>query len=244
MSAFDGKPTPSEIETITENFLENLVGEGKKFADPEALARGKHEADKFVEDLKRQNAELREDMEKAAKVEELLEEIRNQKELTANKDPNDHVDPGDTSSDQMTPDALKALIETHVSERDAKRTATQNLAEVDKVLTEKYGEGAASILSSRADDLGMSTDEMKDLAARNPKAFLRLVGADAETQQSSTLLGNSQRSEGVQIKGAETRDFAFYQKIRRESKNRYHSVDVQKQMWKDAEAMGAAFYGN
>jgi hypothetical protein len=245
MSAFDtnaGTPAPEDV--ITDNFLENLVGEGKKFTDPEALAKGKYEADKFVEDLKRQNAELREDMEKAAKLDELMELVKNQNVKPTEQAQTPVVDPSDTSSDQMTEETLKALIENHVSERDQQTTKAHNLAEADKVLTQKYGDSANAVLKARASELNMSVDEMKELASKNPKAFLRLVGTDEKTVSSGNLVGGSQRSESGTISNADVRNFAYYNKLRKENKKLYYSPKVQQQLMKDAESMKEAFYGN
>lgn len=245
MSAFDTNVSNNE-DVIPEgtNPLEYLVGEGKKFDSPEALAKGKIEADKFIEDLKRQNAELREDMEKSAKLDELMELVRNQSK--APEQPNtSKVDPNDTSSDQMTPEELKAMIENHVSERDRKTTEARNLAEADKVLREKFGDSAGNILNTRAKELGMSVDAMKEMASKTPKAFLRLVGVDTNKPVTpGGIIGNSQRSEGGSITNANTRNSAFYSKMRKESKGIYYSPKIQAQMMKDREALGEAFYGN
>lgn len=244
MSAFDTSTPAPTGEDITENFLEHLVGDGKKFADPEALAKGKYEADKFVEDLKRRNAELQEDIDKSAKIDEMMELIRTQNKTV--KEPEvKPVDPSDTSSDHMTPEELKALIASHVDERETQATAAKNLAEADKALVSKFGDAAGSVLTTKAAELGMSVDQMKEVASNNPKAFFRLVGMDVTTTPSSSLVGGSQRSEAASTKSGDARDWAYYQNLRRKAKTKYHSVAVQNQMMEDLEAQGAeAFYGN
>ena len=59
--------------------------------------------------------------------------------------------------------------------------------------------------------MNMTVDEMKALAAKNTKAFLSLMDMDgtSKVSESSSLLGGGQRSEGVEIKGAETRNSAY-----------------------------------
>ena len=92
----------------------------------------------------------------------------------------------------------------------------------------------------------MTVDEMKELASRNTKAFFRLMGMDGDSRsrETSSLLGGGQRSEGAQTKGAETRNFAYYQKLRKENKGQYYNPKIQMQYMKDAEDMGEAFYSN
>jgi len=242
MSAFD-KDAPNPGEVITENFLDHLVGEGKKFTDPEAMAKGKYESDRHVSNLEKQLAELKEDLDKATQMDEMMELIRNQQK-PVEPEP-DNVDPGQTGPDQMTPEALKAIVENHVSERDRQRTEASNIAEADKVLKEKFGDSAGTIVNTRAGELGMSVDAMKEMASKNPKAFLRLVGVDTvKGTPPGNLLGDSQRSEGGQINNASTRNSAYYSKLRKESKGKYYQPQIQAQMMKDREEMGKAFYGN
>ena len=245
MSAFDKDAAnkPGATDPITEDFLGHLVGEGKKFSDQESLAKGKYESDLHVSNLERQITELREDIDQGVKITELMELVREQNK-PAPKDPDKSpVVPSDTSSGQMTEEELKALIATHVSERDKQSLEARNLVEVDVALADRFGDSAGRILYDRAADLSMAVDEMKLLASKNTKAFFRLMGMDGDNRssQTSTLLGGTQRSEGVQIKGADTRNSAYYAQMRKENKAAYYMPKVQMQMMKDAEAMGAAF---
>jgi len=246
MSAFD-KDAANKAgadDQITEKFLEHLVGDGKKFTDQEALAKGKYESDLHVGNLERQIAELREDIDKGSKIDELMELVRNQQNPP--KDQNDSNDGNDdTSPGPMSPEELKALIETHVSERDTQTTELRNVVEVDKALTSKFGEAAGRILNDRAIGLDMSVDEMKVLASKNPKAFYRLMGMDdTRKSDSSTLLGGSQRSEGVPIKNATDKTWAYYQDIRRKDKALYHSPKMQQEIADARVAGGEAFFSN
>ena len=248
MSAFDKDAAnkPGAADLITEDFLGHLVGDGKKFGDHESLAKGKYESDLHVTNLERQLAELREDVDQGAKITELMELVRKQNEPP--KDPNKPpVVPDDTSSGQMTEEELKALIATHVSERDRQTYEARNLEEVDTVLTTKFGDSAGRVLHDKATGLGMSVDEMRVLASKNTKAFFRLMGLDGDNKSTDTgtLLGKTQRSEGVQNKGT-ARNFAFYQAMRRDTKTRalYYSPKMQQQMMDDRAAMGAEVFDN
>jgi len=244
MSAFDTNAPTGDPE----NYLDHLVGEDKKFTDTEALARGKYEADKHVGNLERQLAELKEDMQEAGKIDELMELVRNQQQQNKAIDDPPKEGPGDTSSGQLTTEELKALIETHVTERDKQSTEVRNLTEVDRALADKFGDNAGQVLSNRATVVDMTVDEMKELASRNPKAFYRLMGMDSDSRkvESGNMMGGGQRSEGEQIKRGGSRDFAYYQEMRRDKKTKhlYYSPKIQQQMANDAEVMGAAFYSN
>src|SRR5687767_13359404 len=66
------------------NYLEALVGEGKKFKDLEALARGKWESDRMITHKNREFDQLREDylkkdeeLKTRARLEELVDRLSN-----------------------------------------------------------------------------------------------------------------------------------------------------------------------
>lgn len=232
------------------DYLEQLVGEGKKFKDPEALARGKAEADEFIENLKRQNQELKEDLEKASKLDQILEEIRSNeaaKPSTArNDDPGEgEGDPSKTSSG-LTDEQLQALIEKTLSQRETEGRANKNLSEVNRVIGEKYGSKAAEFLKSRADEIGLSVVKMKELAAENPKAFYRLVGLDGNSPNKGVEVGGNRLNSESSLSGGTNQTRAdYYRELRKADRRRYFSPEVQMQMFKEIKELGKdVFYGN
>ena len=244
MSAFDTNVPNPEPVAITEKFLENLVGDGKKFVDQEALAKGKYEADLHVANLERQLAEMRKDIDQGSKITELMELVRENQAKPVEPTTPPTEGPGDTSTGQMSEEELKALIENHVSSRDKDITSTKNIQEADKLLRGKFGDAAQRVLHDRAASMDMAVEEMQALAGINPKAFNRLMGLDGDTTPEPTMLGGGQRTESGEQRGANTRDFAFYQEMRRKNKHAYYKPAIQTQMVKDAEEQGKAFYSN
>jgi len=237
-------------EGQNQDFFSRLVGDDKKFKDQEALARGKWESDEFISDLQRQNQELREDLEKASKLDELLQEVRSQRKATdTSEGGNEGRDDGEGSnntSSGLTEEQLTALIESTLSQREVENRANKNLQEVNDYLSEQFGSKAGEFLKSKVSEVGLSVDRMKELAAENPKAFYRLVGLDGQkTNQSIEVGGNRQNSEGRPTPNAtQKRDFAYYQQLRKENKGRYYSPEIQMQLFKDRKEMGDdAFYG-
>ena len=78
MTVFDEATGTPKEETQTSE-LADLVGEGKKFATVEDLAKGKQESDRFIEQLQGELSGLREDLGKRMTSEQVLEEINRQK---------------------------------------------------------------------------------------------------------------------------------------------------------------------
>jgi hypothetical protein len=250
MSAFDNDNKDKAPED--KNYLEELVGEGKKFRDAESLAKGKFESDQHISNLERQLSELREDLEKDDKVDKLLELVRSQ---IKDQDPpakspnggtgNEHGDgksPSDTSSD-LTEEQLKSLIESHLSEHETTNQRKKNLEEVDKALDEHFGERAGTHLQAKATELNLSLKEMEEMAARNPRAFFQLIGLNTKGKPTPSMMMGGGRSDEVGAGPKDgRRDFAFYQKMRRENKKLYYTPTMQHQMFLDSKELGPSFY--
>lgn len=64
-----------KVEEKQENYLSQLVGEGNKYANEEALAKGAYNADKHIQKLEAETAELREKLNMQSKQEEHLSTI-------------------------------------------------------------------------------------------------------------------------------------------------------------------------
>jgi hypothetical protein len=247
MSVFkEGSESNQTAEEIT-SYLDRIVGEkGDNWKDPETLAKGKYEADKYIGDLERQLEELRQEVVKDDKLDKLMEMFKSQSkdpQGSGGSVPTPDKDPDDTSSGQMADEQIRALIETHVSQRENETTRQKNLKEVEAYMQKEYGATANATIRAKAAELGMTTQELEEAAARNPKAFFRLVGADTgRTKDQSALVGTSRRSEAAPS-GPTGRDWAWYQDLRRKSKNQYFAPATQQQLIRDREALGDAFWG-
>jgi hypothetical protein len=247
MSVFneDGTVKPVQDPVTIESYFEELVGEGKKFSDKELLAKGKYESDQFIEQLKRTNEELRADLESGSKIDELMRLVKEgQKSPVADGDPKLPIkDPDETSPGQLSEEKLRALIESHVSTRESEATRQKNILVVDQEMTKRFGQAAHETLRRRAAELDMSLEEAQDLAASKPKAFFRLMGLDSKaTAESSVSVGNSVRSEGGQFnRSGTTRDWEYYQDMRRKNKSKYFAPATQQQLLRDRQELGDKF---
>jgi hypothetical protein len=253
MSAFDqtneSPATTEESEEVT-SYLERLVKDrGDNWKDPEVLAKGKIEADRFIEDLKRQNEELRKDLQREDKLDNLIELIKSTKATDdhggSKTDDHSDEDRAHNSGSEFSEEKIAALIKQHIAERETETTREKNVREVQEYLDRKYDDGGRKLISSLSSEIGMSKEELKGLAASNPKAFLRLVGDSnsAAKQTTGNIVGSSSNTEAVIGRG-DVRDWNYYQNLRRTKKTLYHSPQTQKQMLRDREALGEdRFYG-
>jgi hypothetical protein len=236
VSAFEEPTSPS--------VLGDLVGEGRKFNDVEALARGKLEADRFIEQMKQENASLKTDLEKQA----YRLGVENQLKETASVSTAELSDPNNLSGTSNTADTqfssseadIESLVEQTLKKRELEGVAKNNIAVVESELEKAYGTEAAAAVQQKANELGLPMSELQGMAAKSPSAFMQLMGKPAPV--SSPLVQGSIRTEGSTMQASSEKDFGYYQRLRKENSTLYYKPSTQRAMMADADRMGDKFY--
>ncbi len=158
-----------------ESVLEALVGEGKKFADAEALAQGKAKSDEHIKTIEQENAALKEQLEaatlasgKTASVEELMEAIK-----TANA-----AKQSSEGDKTMSAEELQEVIKSTLqAEKDADTKATNRAKGNELVLKAVDGnvEAARALVAERAAAVNMTPAALAELSENSPEAFATLI---------------------------------------------------------------------
>jgi len=176
MSEVDVFSTDQGAEKGNESILETLVGSGKKFATVEDLARGKKEADDFIEQLKSEKAQLLEgttklesDVNRAATIAELIEAVKGVNQRSEESGNNQAV---------ITPEQLQELIKSTLQGEKTADIAKSNREQGNKLVLQKMkgdAEAARAYVAERASKLGMTTKELGVLSEKSPSAFAELM---------------------------------------------------------------------
>lgn len=228
------------------NYLEELVGEGKKFKSPEELAKGKFAADLHIANLERRQDELRTAYEKladeykaGAKLQDLISRLDEEK-LTSRKQP--------TSNEENKPEVNLDLIKSTASEEYARlRTLEreqENFNQVQVKLRERFGNNYAKALKDQATQLGLDDTIVNNMARTNPRLFEKTFDLNTPVNKDrfQTPVTNQFRS-SVEAPKGEKRTQSFYNKVL--EKNPRALMDDPKlviQMDKDAQALGVDFF--
>jgi hypothetical protein len=226
------------------SLVEQLVGEGKKFATIEDLAKGKLEADKFIEQLETENKLTREQMieveaakDKQATIAELIQTVKD-----ANKqDPEGNNQMSEEDLSKKIRDILQG--EKVLSTREANRQRA-----VQAVLDKMKGdvEAAKSYVAEQGKKLGMSVEDLRTLSETSPDAFHRLMETNPSTvatQGITSIQGVSQPT-GTSphiVDGHRTK--AYYNALKKEMGTAKYWQDskIQGQYTQDAVALGSRF---
>lgn len=246
---FDNNNTLPDFDD-NKNWLEELVGEAKKFKSPEELAKGKAEADRYIKTLEQQKDEIRnmylglkEQVDGRAKLEDLIDRI--EKGKTSNSDDSN------TSEDREKPPTfdltqMKSMIAQELQEADVQKRRASNYAEVQKTLKEKFGPRVNEVLKEKMDTLMIDDAYMVGTAKHSPQAFYSLMGINDQTPPQETMFQAPPRTTvrpttfSNQNDGART--LAYYEKLRETNPKAYLDPKIQVQMDKDSQALGVAFF--
>lgn len=239
MAIFDETTPESEAK------FEDLVGEGKKFKDPDALAHAKQEADRVIKDREREAAELREALAEAETRARLALEAAAQRTPQSER-PASEVSPP-AAAPVLTDEDLAARIRAVTENDSVERQKARNAQEVVDKLIEVYGseEKANQVVNQKAKELNVPVSFLFDSAKQSPASFYAQVGLDVKAQPtpsaphsnlSAVALGDTRT-------GAKPGTYAYYENIRKTEGNQvYFSPKIQNQLMKDAREKGDAFY--
>lgn len=226
--------TTSEDQTTGET-TGSIFTVGEREYTPDTAVKKIQAADEHIARIEAENAELREKLTKAASVEDVLNTIRNQPSMDSTQ-----------QTAGSSEDDIKRMVEQQVLNLETTRTAEGNVRQADAQMKELYGEKAASVLQTKASQLGLDVNSLQDIAAKSPSAFMQLVADKASTPSPAPSTGglNTETVASMNSNGPAQGTYAYYQQIKRDNPNLYHSASVQNQMMKDAERLGKqAFFG-
>ena len=242
MSIFEETPT-TETEP-TQSYVDQLVQtKGTNWSDPEVLAKGKLEADTYIESLESQLSEMRDDMTKQDYAAQLLQELGKATDpSTVNQTPSDPDTAG--TQDPSTPvglseEDLKSLVDKALSDKEKQTVTTHNQKLVEEELTKQFGTEAQAEVNKRAQELGMPLERMQEIASESPNAFLSLMGQP--TRNFDPMVNSTVQTESVTSQASSDRNWGYYQNLRKENRNLYYSPKMQQQMMEDKSRLGERF---
>jgi C4-type Zn-finger protein len=228
-----------------ESYVQKLVeAKGENWKDPEVLAKGKIEADGYIQTLEGQLTQMREDLKKKEYQEEVLEQLQKKAtESTAvnNGVPNNNNSntDGENTTRNISEEDLKSLVEQTLTQREADAVTKTNLQRVDEELDKSFGTNAEEVVKKKAAELGMSMDRLSEIASESPNAFFTLIGEPKPTF--NPMVNGSVRTEGVNMQVSTDRNWQYYQKLRRENPNQYYEPKMQQQLLQDRMRLGDNF---
>ena len=222
-----------EEQTPQQSTLDALVGEGKKYASVEELAKAVAFKDQHINTLESETAQYREVLQ--GQVEAQRQQIVN-------------APPSEQKTDQRVDEVdLETRIRETLEKTNREQKVAKNVNEVSTKLVDVFGsaEKANQAVKARADELGVSLSFLMDMAAQSPKALYAQLGLDTQTRNSPTATGAVNPAALAAInpsRSATPGTYAFYEQMRKENPKMYNSPRIQLQMHKEAAELGEKFF--
>lgn len=224
--------------------LEALVGEDKKFADAEALAKGKQSADAHIKTLEEENATLKAATgdQAPATVADLVEALKSSQKT----EPKEGDQP---MSDEELQEKVRAIVsgDSELATRKENRELGNALV-LDKVKGD--AEAATAYVAERATALGTTPAMLAELSEQSPRAFAKLMELDSSTSPKSTTslpdrintLGQELNPHAVtEVDGHHTKSYYDGLKAKVGVVKWLNDSNMQMRMAKDMTALGEKF---
>lgn len=232
------------------NYLEELVGEDKKFKTPEDLAKGKFMSDSYINTLERRLDAIREDYTRILeeskarpKLEELIDRLAQQSQQPSSRTEPDTNEDNNNRPAIPTLEQIESLVSNSVAKLDSTRREQENYNSVLGKVRERYGNGYKEVLKTQAEQLGLSDEEVNQMARRNPNLFFKTF--DINTQQSTDNFQSppiSQMRRDNFLPRTEKRTLSYYKKMMKEKPMLYLDPKIAIQMDRDSQELGSAFF--
>jgi hypothetical protein len=228
------------------NYFQELVGDGKKFKTPEDLAKGKFEADQYIKILERTRDEmrddylkLREDYQSRAKLEELIDQMKNQQQSSSDTT---HT-ANDDKKPVFDPKEIESLVSSKIQEHESTRRQAENYNLIKSKLQERYGESYKEVLKTQIEALDITENELNDMARQKPKFLMKTLGLDTPVSKESfqSPISSNQRTDNFSPSASKKRTWSYYQNLKRDNPKLYQDPKTQVQMQKDYIELGDAF---
>lgn len=217
-------------EPVNELKFEDLVGEGKKFRDQDAVAKKIVHSDAHIARVEKEAQEMRET------IARLQGQVTANDRLASIEDLLRKGEPGSPApvinQDNVTPAPTldETVINRMLDQRDANKRKADNVRAVKQKLASAFGQSFPDKVRTAADALGVGVNFLSSVAEENPQAFYRLIGMEDAPRVSPDIVPPRSAigiPQAVSQQQSGKKDWAYYQKLKASDPKTYHSVQTQ-----------------
>ncbi len=172
--------------------IRNETG-AQKYNSVEDALKGTAHAQSFIQQLQQEKRELEQKLSQLSQKEDETTELkRTVQELIQRQDQASNQGQGLKTED------VADLINRQLTQREREVLAKQNQANVVAAATAAFGTDAEKKFIEAAQEAGLSVEEMNSLAAKSPKAVLKMLGVSGQPAQKQ---GTSAPGTGINTTG-------------------------------------------
>lgn len=160
------------------NYLDQYVGEGKKYATVDELAKAYAHSDRFIDQLKSETTGLRTELNSRLALEELVTKLQNGATNTATSNQNytnDSDERPHTSETVLSREDIAKLVRDSITEEQTRSQAEANRQMVQAEMKKAWGPNFVENLRNAQRSLGVDEATLDHLAKTSPQLFLNAV---------------------------------------------------------------------
>lgn len=236
---FNGTPPTEETDEVI------LARMKEKYGDEAKIAKAKYHADQHIARIEAENAGMREDLSKRKTMEEFYAEIKRtsaQQPITPSQGDERNELPTQ-SNDSFKPEDVEKIVSQALSRKEQEVLARQNVAYVAQELTKAWGPNYVEKLQGMPKSLGVSQEYLEKMAVESPQIFLKLVvGQQSPNPAPNITPPRSSTSFASAGASSNVKNYAYFEKLRKEDNARYWSRQVQNELHNEAMKQGEDFY--
>ena len=161
-------------DKTSQEFFEEMVGEGKKYATPEDAVRALAHANHHIGKLEGENATQREKLTKAQTVDDIMSKL--QQPPAAEQTP-EQSDPAN-NSDPAPEVNVEELVKKMFTEQQQSQSAQTNKQQVVDAMKAQFGDKSVEVWDAVEAKLGV---DLEQLSSNTPQAALQLLGVTKES---------------------------------------------------------------
>lgn len=231
-----------QVDPPLNNEREELTNKWKD-KTPEEVLKAKIDSDLYIKTIERQKDEMRRDLLQAhenLKAKENLEDlIKELKSVQAT--PVTPTTQEVTQRPQLEAPDIDKMISDKIAQNKLSETQSNNFAEVQKKLQERFGSNAPAILKEQAVSMHLTDEDVNSLARKSPEAFFRIMGLNDQPKEDFMTPPRSAIRNNSYTPQIQKRTWSWYQNLKKSDPTTYWSAPTQLQMHKDSDQLGAAF---
>jgi|ERR1700722_15650433 len=229
---------------------QSYIKPGGKFYDQdinvmaEKIAKAKYDSDAYIKTLEMQKDEMREELlrskeeyNKRAKLEELIDQLSNREKLEGHKNPTvDEVKPMDDSK-------IRELVTSEVKAMTKAQQEDANYSLVKDKLTERFGPNYQTVLKEKMAALELDADMVNNLARNKPKTLFKLLEVeDAAPRVDPFRAPPRSTQSSYHNPASKDKTWSFFQEMKKADPKAYFSKETQKQIHAEAIRQGESFF--
>lgn len=211
------------------------------------LLEAKVESDLYIntltarlDDLKKDYLTLREQHQAGTELKELIDQLKSKPQGEENsQSPQGQLPPA------IKPEDLDTLVTQRVTEQMTQHQRNlvqrENFNTVQAKLKEQFGPDYQNAYKQRLDTLGLDREFADDLAKNHPTVFMKTFELDTPKQQSNVSVPKTTQRPSSFAPTAQTRNWAYYQELKKTNPRLYLDPKIAIQMHDDAVALGDDF---